>query len=66
MLCKIVGVIQILFFLQLSDKVSEIIKSGRICITLGGDHSIGLGTVFGHAKSYPGLRVSNSNTVEAG
>ena len=39
-------------FFQLSDKVSQIIRSGRICITIGGDHSVGLGTVFGHAKSY--------------
>jgi len=36
---------------QLSDHVSEIIKDGRLCLTLGGDHSVGLGTVHGHLKT---------------
>ena len=40
-------------FFQLSEKVCDVIKSDRICVTVGGDHSIGLGTVFGHAKAYP-------------
>ncbi len=38
---------------QLSAKVCDIIKSDRVCVTVGGDHSIGLGTVYGHAKAYP-------------
>jgi len=37
----------------LSDKVSEIIKDGRLCFTLGGDHSIGVGTVHGQLKTHP-------------
>lgn len=37
----------------LSDRVSEIIKDGRLCFTLGGDHSIGVGTVHGHLKTQP-------------
>ena len=42
--------------------MSEIIKSGRVCVTIGGDHSIGLGTVFGHAKSY--VSDDNNNNVD--
>lgn len=36
---------------KLAEQVSNIIKDGRICLTLGGDHSIGLGTVSGHART---------------
>ncbi|XP_018567917.1 arginase-1 [Anoplophora glabripennis] len=36
---------------ELSRNVEKIIKDGRICLTLGGDHSIGIGTVDGHIKS---------------
>ena len=46
--------------LQLSEKVSEIVKSDRLCVTVGGDHSIGVGTVFGHASAYPEeVRIQN-------
>ncbi len=38
--------------LKLSDKVCDVIQSGKVCVTVGGDHAIGLGTVFGHAKAY--------------
>uniref|UniRef100_A0A336KHF2 Arginase n=1 Tax=Culicoides sonorensis TaxID=179676 RepID=A0A336KHF2_CULSO len=34
----------------LSDKVFQILKDGRVCLTLGGDHSIGIGTVDGHLR----------------
>lgn len=34
----------------LSSKVSEILKDDRIAISIGGDHSIGVGTVDGHYK----------------
>ena len=44
--------------------MSEIIKSGRVCVTIGGDHSIGLGTVFGHAKSYVSDNNNNNNNVD--
>ncbi|KAJ8981226.1 hypothetical protein NQ317_004170 [Molorchus minor] len=36
---------------ELSKSVEGIIKEGRICLTLGGDHSIGVGTVDGHIKA---------------
>lgn len=35
---------------NLSAKVSQIVKDGRVVVTIGGDHSIGLGTVNGHRK----------------
>lgn len=38
---------------KLSQKVSKIINEGRMCLTLGGDHSIGVGTVHGHLKAQP-------------
>ncbi|XP_063832410.1 arginase, hepatic isoform X1 [Ostrinia nubilalis] len=33
---------------KLSSKVSEVLKDERVAITIGGDHSIGVGTVDGH------------------
>ncbi|XP_030747844.1 arginase, hepatic [Sitophilus oryzae] len=36
---------------EVSKMVEDIIKTGRICITLGGDHSLGVGTVDGHIKA---------------
>ncbi|KAJ8916233.1 hypothetical protein NQ315_016372 [Exocentrus adspersus] len=36
---------------ELSKKVEQIIREGQICLTLGGDHSIGIGTVDGHIKA---------------
>ncbi|KAL1497156.1 hypothetical protein ABEB36_008162 [Hypothenemus hampei] len=36
---------------KLSKSVENIINEERICVTLGGDHSLGLGTVDGHLKS---------------
>ncbi|CAH2989986.1 unnamed protein product [Chilo suppressalis] len=36
---------------RLSDKVSEILKDERVAVTIGGDHSIGVGTVDGHYKT---------------
>jgi arginase family enzyme len=38
---------------QLSEKICDIVRSDRVCVTVGGDHSVGLGTVFGHASAYP-------------
>lgn len=37
----------------LSDRVCEVLHSGRLCITLGGDHSIGIGTLDGHLRHNP-------------
>ncbi|KAF5287956.1 hypothetical protein FQA39_LY15594 [Lamprigera yunnana] len=36
---------------EASKCVSQIIQTGRICLTLGGDHAIGLATVDGHIKA---------------
>ncbi|XP_044268796.1 arginase-1 [Tribolium madens] len=36
---------------QVSRSVEKILNDGRICLTLGGDHSIGIGTVDGHIKA---------------
>ncbi|KAJ8958828.1 hypothetical protein NQ318_019590 [Aromia moschata] len=36
---------------ELSKNVERIINDGRICLTLGGDHSLGIGTVDGHIKA---------------
>lgn len=33
---------------RLSEKVSKVLRDGRIAVTIGGDHSIGVGTVDGH------------------
>ncbi|CAH0557728.1 unnamed protein product [Brassicogethes aeneus] len=37
--------------LEVSRNVEKIVKDGRICLTLGGDHSIAVGTVDGHIKA---------------
>ena len=36
---------------QVSDSVSEILKEDRMCLTIGGDHSCGIGTIDGHVKA---------------
>ncbi|NP_001040105.1 arginase [Bombyx mori] len=33
---------------NLSERVSHVLKDGRIAVTVGGDHSMGVGTVDGH------------------
>lgn len=33
---------------KLSEKVSQVLKDERVAVTIGGDHSIGVGTVDGH------------------
>lgn len=35
----------------LSEQVESVIRSGRKCITLGGDHSIAVGSIDGHIKA---------------
>lgn len=32
---------------RLSEKVQEVLRDGRLCMTLGGDHSIGFGNSYG-------------------
>lgn len=34
----------------LSEQVQQILKDGRCVVTLGGDHSVGIGTIDGHVK----------------
>ncbi|CAG2056976.1 unnamed protein product [Timema podura] len=36
---------------QVSEKVQDVMKDGRVCVTLGGDHSLSIGTVDGHVKA---------------
>ncbi|KAK9721432.1 Arginase family [Popillia japonica] len=36
---------------ELSEQVEKVIRDGRICLTLGGDHSIGIGTIHGHMRA---------------
>ncbi|CAH1117718.1 unnamed protein product [Phaedon cochleariae] len=36
---------------KLSKEVERIIRDGRVCLTLGGDHAIAVGTVDGHIKA---------------
>ncbi|CAH2068501.1 unnamed protein product, partial [Iphiclides podalirius] len=33
---------------KLSARVSQVLKDGRVAVTIGGDHSVGVGTVDGH------------------
>ena len=37
--------------IQISNKVHDVIKLGEVCLTLGGDHSLSIGTVHGHARA---------------
>lgn len=38
---------------NLTDKVYEVMSDNRFCVTLGGDHSLGIGTVDGHLRCNP-------------
>ncbi|XP_053315229.1 arginase-1 [Spea bombifrons] len=42
---------------KLANAVAEVKKSGRVCLVLGGDHSLAVGTIAGHAKIHPDLCV---------
>lgn len=42
---------------QISQKVAQILKNGESALVLGGDHSIGLGSVLGHASIRNNLAV---------
>ena len=35
---------------NLSEAVAAVIQDGRLPITLGGDHSLGIGSIFGHSR----------------
>ena len=36
---------------RLANAVSSVVSENRICVTLGGDHSIAIGTIQGHAAA---------------
>ncbi|EPY84119.1 arginase-1 [Camelus ferus] len=42
---------------QLADVVAEVKKSGRTSLVLGGDHSLAIGSISGHARVHPDLCV---------
>ena len=44
-------------FSQIAESTAQIIKDGRVCLTLGGDHSIAMGTIAGAAHSFKKLAV---------
>ncbi|KAM9294196.1 arginase-2, mitochondrial [Gastrophryne carolinensis] len=41
----------------LADEVSRVVETGHTCVTLGGDHSLALGTISGHAQQCSNLCV---------
>ncbi|KAG8560449.1 hypothetical protein GDO81_014985 [Engystomops pustulosus] len=42
---------------RLAKEVNKVIGAGHTCVTLGGDHSLALGSISGHAQHYPDLCV---------
>uniref|UniRef100_A0A8D0GU11 Arginase n=1 Tax=Sphenodon punctatus TaxID=8508 RepID=A0A8D0GU11_SPHPU len=40
---------------KLAGAVAEVKRSGQTCLTLGGDHSLAVGTISGHAEVHPDL-----------
>lgn len=36
---------------QVRDAVAEVLRSGRVSLNLGGDHTMAIGTVNGHAQA---------------
>lgn len=42
---------------RLSAAVASVVKDGRVCVTLGGDHSTAIGTINGHAAALPDQQV---------
>lgn len=43
---------------RLSAAVTRVLNDGRVCVTLGGDHSIAIGTINGHVAARPDHQVS--------
>ena len=41
----------------LADAVREIKEDNRVCVTLGGDHSISIGSLAGHNMGVPDKQV---------
>ncbi|XP_067130147.1 arginase-1-like isoform X1 [Centruroides vittatus] len=42
---------------RLAEKVNKIIQDGKKCLTLGGDHSLAVGSILGHHHSKPNISV---------
>lgn len=42
---------------SLSAAVTRVLSDGRVCVTLGGDHSIAIGTINGHVAARPDHQV---------
>ncbi|XP_049626411.1 arginase-2, mitochondrial isoform X2 [Suncus etruscus] len=42
---------------ELAEAVSDAISGGYSCVTVGGDHSLAIGTISGHARHFPDLCV---------
>ncbi|XP_011230426.1 arginase-2, mitochondrial isoform X2 [Ailuropoda melanoleuca] len=42
---------------ELAEVVSRAVSSGYSCVTVGGDHSLAIGTISGHARQCPDLCV---------
>ncbi|XP_066494546.1 arginase-2, mitochondrial [Tiliqua scincoides] len=41
----------------LADTVHDAVAAGRSCVTIGGDHSLAIGSITGHTRQYPNLCV---------
>ncbi|ESP01024.1 hypothetical protein LOTGIDRAFT_207734 [Lottia gigantea] len=42
---------------KISDAVYSIVKSEQLCLTMGGDHSMAMGSIHGHALAEPNIVV---------
>lgn len=42
---------------KMAVQCQDIIQSGKVCLTLGGDHSMSIGTVYGHAQAEKDMTV---------
>ena len=40
---------------QIAEAVSGVLKSGKACLALGGDHSMAIGSILGHHREEPDL-----------
>ena len=47
----------LLRYLQIANTVAESLSRGRPCLTLGGDHSLAIGSISGHARVEPSIGV---------
>ena len=42
---------------QVADKVEECLRTSGACVAVGGDHSMAIGTILGHARVQPEVAV---------